>query len=281
MSSFYSLTKSLKACLFTATVYGWLVPTVWIADQLNEWMPTRQLTNTDWVIESGQQNTSWDLTTVDGTDTIESQDDAFEIQGSESSTQVITKSHRSAVQTSKQNNPSASETEELIAQKSDEGDPNVGSTAPKIAVQQHHLAKGLPSHPTKRFSARTRTARQGKCQVENPDIAKAGKNSYTVPKSTLKHYSTHWKDASRLAHLSWAMKKDGSRLGIRIRGISCKSPLKFTGLRRGDVVLSINDHSVQTEKDLLKVYSRLLFWKKMDVKVKRGSQTVTLKYNIT
>ena len=52
MSSFYSLTKSLKDCLFTTVLYGWLIPTVWVTDHLNEWLPSRQLTSTDWVIEA-------------------------------------------------------------------------------------------------------------------------------------------------------------------------------------------------------------------------------------
>ena len=68
MSALYTLTKTLKACLFTTALYGWLVPTTWVANQLNEWMPTRQLTSADWVIESGQPNASWDLVTLDGTE---------------------------------------------------------------------------------------------------------------------------------------------------------------------------------------------------------------------
>lgn len=140
--------------------------------------------------------------------------------------------------------------------------------------------KRIHSHSAKRFATKKKTARRGKCNVENPNIKRAGRNSYSVPKATVKHYSTHWKEASRLAHLSWAISGDGSRLGIRIRGISCRSPLKFTGLRRGDIVLSVNDNSVQSEKDLLKVYGKLLFWKKMDIKVKRGNETVTLRYDI-
>ena len=279
MSSLYSFTKTLKACLFTTALYGWLVPTVWIADQLNELIPSRQLTSTDWVIESGQPNTSWDLVTIDGTEVSDTPDEELELQTEDA---VSPTTDPSPVQTP--SNPSESDddyfsdVEQLIGSKSEEGRSNASRISPKTA--RHPLAKGHPNHISKRFNSK-KTARRGRCEVENPNITKAGKNSYTLPKSTLKHYSTHWKDASRLAHLSWAMQKDGSRLGIRIRGISCRSPLKFTGIRHGDVVLSINDHTVQSEKDLLKVYSRLLFWKKVDVKVKRGGRTLTLKYKIT
>ena len=276
MSSLYSFTKSLKACLFTTVLYGWLLPTAWVADHLNDWMPSRQLKSTDWVIEAGQPNTSWDLITVDGTHTVHTTAETRPSQDINSST--ISERHTSSTP-----RPSEAQivpaSEELIGTESDNGKPH--TAVPSTKVANRHLAKGDSNHTAKRFISKRTTARTGKCNVENPNITKSGKNAYTLPKSTLKHYSTHWRDASRLAHLSWAMKNDGSRLGIRIRGISCKSPLKFTGLRRGDVVLSINEHTVLSEKDLLKVYGRLLFWKKVDVKVKRGNRTLTLKYKIT
>ena len=132
---------------------------------------------------------------------------------------------------------------------------------------------------SKGISSTKKNARRGKCRVENPDIKRFGKNAYSVPKSTVKHYTRHWNEASRLAHLGWAIAKDGSRLGIRIRGIPCQA-IKIHWLRRGDIVLSVNDHAVQSEKDLLKVYGKLLFWKEMDLKVKRGNGTIILRYNI-
>ena len=75
MSPFYSLKKSFKACLFTVTIYGWLVPTVWISDQVDAWISSRQLTSTDWVIESGVPNTSWDLLTTDAQEEIQTEED--------------------------------------------------------------------------------------------------------------------------------------------------------------------------------------------------------------
>jgi S1-C subfamily serine protease len=101
-----------------------------------------------------------------------------------------------------------------------------------------------------------------------------------VPKKVVKHYSTHWKEANRLAHLTWASQPNGERSGIRLKGISCRSPLKYTGLRRGDVVVSVNGMPVDTERSLLKIYGRLMFWKKMEVVVKRGAKTITLQYDI-
>ena len=75
MSALFSFPKSLKSFLFTVTVYGWFVPTLWISEQLSEWIPTRQLTSSDWVIEAGTPNTSWDLVTTNGGLTIETKED--------------------------------------------------------------------------------------------------------------------------------------------------------------------------------------------------------------
>ena len=274
MSFIYTVRKSLQAGLFTATIYGWLVPTVWVSNQLNKWIPTHQLSSTDWVIESGIPNTSWDLITTDGSEKV---DDEESLNDKINETPAPTDtSNTENIEQSDPLPPSPLEdtnnvnNSELVAPVPSKTD----------SVNTMRTVKRVHSHSAKRFTTKKKTARRGKCNVENPNIKRAGKNAYSVPKSTVKHYSTHWKEASRLAHLSWAVARDGSRLGIRIRGISCRSPLKFTGLRRGDIVISVNDHSVQSEKDLLKVYGRLLFWKKMDVKVKRGKEMVTLRYDI-
>ena len=78
-------------------------------------------------------------------------------------------------------------------------------TFPIHRQQIHDITwqKGLPIILPSVSWGKEKTARKGKCEVENPNITKSGKNAYSLPKSTLKHYSTHWKDASRLAHLTW------------------------------------------------------------------------------
>ena len=276
MSAFYSFPKSLKAFLFTVTVYGWFVPTVWVSEQLSEWMPTRQLTSTDWVIEAGAVNTSWDLVTTNGHADSETKKETPVPETMDSvptPSAVPEKVSKSETHQSSNSQPSKDI-------HSDELETPIHSKKEGNKMTALRTGKVLHSHTAKRFSSKKKTARRGKCTVKNPDIKRSGKNDYSLPKSTVKHYSRHWNEASRLAHLSWAISGDGSRLGIRIRAISCRSPLKFTGLHRGDIVLSVNDHSVQSEKDLLKVYGKLLFWKKMDVKVKRGNETIILRYNI-
>ena len=73
-----------------------------------------------------------------------------------------------------------------------------------------------------------------------------------------------------MAHLSWAISGDTPDCDPD-QTISCRSPLKFTGLRRGDIVLSVNDHSVQSEKTF-KVYGNPIL-------EKDGRQSQTWKQN--
>ena len=71
----YFQSKIVKIFSVYCHIYGWFVPTLWISEQLSEWIPTRHLTSTDWVIEAGTPNTSWDLVTTDGELTIETKED--------------------------------------------------------------------------------------------------------------------------------------------------------------------------------------------------------------
>ena len=277
MTTFYKINTTFKSILFTSMVYGWFIPTLWVADQMKKLFPTHNLDSENWIIEEGVPNTSWDLVSIDA---------SLETENTPENEEVETSKEDMA---SLDNKPVEDKVSQKVMAIEKEDTPsdtlNTPTQSKQTSTAQHHTQR---NHPTRlglqtnlKSRAKTkRTARTGKCNAKNPDIEKHGRMAYSVPKRTVKHYSTHWKQASRLAHLSWAMNPDGSRLGVRIRAISCRSPLKFTGLKRGDVVITINGHSVQSEKDLLKVYGKLLFWKKMNVEVKRGKKLVTLQYDI-
>lgn len=279
MTSFYKISTTCKSILFTSMVYGWFIPTVWVADQLGKLFPTRDLDSQAWVIEEGAPNTSWDFVSIDASDEVslekptnlENEEVEIPIEKTESKIVNLPESEIQNQSTTEMG--LATDSVELSAET---GAKNHIDALPK---RHHPVRKTIQAKP-KAVYTKKRTARTGRCDATNPDIEKLGRMMYSVPKNTVKHYSTHWKQASRLAHLSWAMNPDGSRLGVRIRAISCRSPLKFTGLKRGDVVVTINGHSVQSEKDLLKVYGKLLFWKQMRVEVKRGNKLVTLQYDI-
>ena len=284
MWSVHHLHTTCKAILFSSMLYGWMIPTIGIGHLMQQWWPTSQLTDTNWVVEEGPANTSWDFISVDGIEDNESEDNEEQEDGD--FTQVDPKG--STINNT--SNKGAHASSASIAQSIESKEANqseISSIDNKTTLRPNPigprftkaLTRTQPSNHPKKLRTR-KVARRGKCTVENPNISTDNKGWTHVPKNVVKHYSTHWKEANRLAHLSWAKAPNGERLGIRIRGISCQSPLKFTGLKRGDVVLSINGIDLQQDKDLLKVYGKLMFWKQMKLKIKRGGQTITLKYKI-
>ncbi len=276
-----------KAILFSSVLYGWMIPTIGIGQLIQQWWPASQLSDTNWVVEEGPSNTSWDFITIDGVDAkdqenIEEDDDAPQ-EDNRLSSANSEKPNKDSSNTSAEVEQSESTVQSNELNKIDA--PTLVSTQSTVspAPVKSRFSKSLAINRTLTHPKKSRTrkqARRGKCSVKNPNISTDGKGWTHVPKNVVKHYSTHWKEANRLARLSWAKAPNGDRVGIRIRGISCQSPLKFTGLKRGDVVVSINGIAIQQDKDLLKVYSKLMFWRQMKVKVKRGGKMVTLKYKI-
>ena len=119
-----------------------------------------------------------------------------------------------------------------------------------------------------------------KCQIDNPNIEQIDPISFRMPKALFKHYATHWIEANSLARLVWKDNSNGEHYGIAIKHIACTSPLKFTGLQRGDVVLSVNEHTLQSDRDILKLYAKALLWKEIDVIILRKGKPMKLHYSI-
>lgn len=279
MGSINQTVKVIQATLFVSILYGWMIPTVLLNNVIQSLLPTSQLSSTDWVIEEGIENTRWDFVTIDGIEeALLPQEEVEDRTENESSDLSVATPNDSTKSTSEDNTVTDTQAPSNTSKEAEDSELySTGDATQTLASKKRFLKLNVQKPVSRKRKQRTR---RGKCTVDNPNISKKGTLSYHVPKKVLKHYSTHWKEASRLAHLSWAMNEQGDRMGVRIRAISCQSPLKFTGIRRGDVVVSINGMSVHNDKDLLKVYGRLLFWKNMNVTVKRGMKLVTIKYSI-
>lgn len=278
-----TIIKLLKTSLFVGTIYGWMVPSILLGEVIQDLFPTAKLNSQDWVIEAGEANQSFDFLTIDGLDTTkELEDDALEDQTDQQ------KAPKTTPRSQKQTSPEQMSTESIGDQDEESLSDGPHDPLPELTVKAPSgISKPFSKHPFKNSqlsttnkTTRKQTARRGKCTAENPDIQRVGSLRYTVPKKVIKHYSTHWNEANRLAHLTWVSQPNGERSGIRIKGISCRSPLRHTGLRHGDVVLSVNGMGVDTERALLKIYGRLMFWKKNERRGPKRFKTITLQYDI-
>lgn len=156
------------------------------------------------------------------------------------------------------------------------------------ANQSTNMNISAPIEPTIPITKRTKTDRSTKnakpqkkqCQITNPNIAEIAPGFFTMPKALFKHYATHWIEANALARLVWKDNADGEHYGITIKQIACTSPLKFTGLQRGDVVLTVNEHTIQSDRDILKLYTKALLWKEIDVIILRKGKPMKLHYSL-
>lgn len=83
------------------------------------------------------------------------------------------------------------------------------------------------------------------------------------------------------AALSKEVRLELSGEGVRINDLSRGSWFDRWGLRPGDVVMSIDGHALQGVDDAAAIYARLLVARAFVAKVKRGPDTVTLRYRFT
>jgi type II secretory pathway component PulC len=266
----FNLKASIKSLAFTIVLYGWMIPTLGLGQMIKSWLPME--------IQMTQQ---WQISKVNGNDNTATWDFSMEPSPSENPDEVTEDNTRK-----KEVREEVARTEDVVSEQikdsalvqSEPVITAIGAKAtqkisPKI-IARHPSIKSI--HTKKK---RTTKKRGKKCSPKSLNITQVGKRSYNLPKKVIRHYSRNWKEAQQLAHLRWST-KDQKRQGIKIQHISCKSPLRLSGLEKGDVVVSINGHKIQKDADLLKVYGRLMVWKKMEIKVKRNQRFITVKYSI-
>ena len=156
------------------------------------------------------------------------------------------------------------------------------------ANQSTNMDISASIEPTMPITKRTKADRPTKnakpqktqCHITNPNIEEVEPGFFRMPKALFKHYATHWIEANTLARLVWKDNADGEHYGITIKQIACTSPLKFTGLKRGDVVLTVNEHTIQSDRDILKLYTKALLWKEIDVIILRKGKPMKLHYSL-
>lgn len=121
----------------------------------------------------------------------------------------------------------------------------------------------------------------GKCTPEPVDgIRSAGTHRWEVERSLVKSYT---RDIDGLYSLGAARShtgSDGEPDGYRLTKVGCKSPLHAAGLKRGDVVHSVNGQPVTTSAQVVKAYAKHHKSRRLRVEITRGGQSMTLRYKV-
>ena len=183
--------------------------------------------------------------------------------------------------TKRVNDPSSVKRKEPLPQQTDTPSKKILVSPPSSL----HPFQKVQRNNTTRKIKRKEKRKTKRCTSANPDITllskSSGKGTYSLPKSLVTHYSRNWKEANRLANLAWSTNKQGDVRGIKIRHIYCKSPLRYSGLKKGDIVLSVNGTSINSNVKLIRLLPKIRFWKKIELEIIRRGKPLKLEYSIS
>jgi hypothetical protein len=120
--------------------------------------------------------------------------------------------------------------------------------------------------------------KRGRCRTSNPDIHPKKDGTYDVRRSLVEHYTSSLKNFNSLGW-SGPYKENGER-GWKIGGFGCNSPLHFAGLRRGDIVKTVNGKKTNTWIQVFGAYQRLKHKEDFVVAVVRRGEPIELRYHL-
>ena len=271
-STFYN---AMKTMAITGLCYGWFVPVGLVSSIFKRAYPTAELTE-EWTIEQSQTQIGSILSEVtqpsSTVETIVEKTAKNETTVPPSSKSESTNSVTPTVVSTPTPSISTSQDRTLTQTSNNE----TAIRKPFSLVRAPNLPKTF-----KQNEVRSVKGQRKKCSSNASDegIIQISTTEFQLSKKLVRKYRNDWKAAQKLARLSWYT-QNGERKGLRIRGIGCGSPVRFSGLKPGDIVLSVNNKSLTSETELLATYGRLLVWKDIELSIVRNGRPMALQYSI-
>ena len=131
------------------------------------------------------------------------------------------------------------------------------------------------------FTRRAKKGRKSQCAVPHPNI-REGETSgvMEIDRSLVDYYTSSLKRFMELGY-SEPFNRDGVK-GFYIGGFGCKSPVHKAGLRRGDVVLTVNGKKTRTWIGVYLMYKKLKKKENFEVVVLRRGENEprTLRFRV-
>ena len=113
-------------------------------------------------------------------------------------------------------------------------------------------------------------------------VERLDSKTYLLSDEHFDYYMSHHKKARNLADLRIISARNSDTFrGIRIKNISCDSPLYHMGLRRGDLVLSVSGTNLSSYSQMWKAYRQAKKASSFSVTIRRGKQIMTNQYTPT
>lgn len=268
-----TLYNAVKTVVITGLCYGWFVPVGMVGSILQKAYPTSQLTE-EWTIQSDGNLTGslpWNSQDVEPI-----LDDNIEQPIADDMPQSKYPTKTPATPEAPQPVPTPLPTDFTATSSIDKTTSGTTIQKPFSKIRVRTAPKNLKQH-----TGSSVKSKRNKCaaKASKDGITKLSGTEYQLNKKLIRKYRNNWKEAQKLARLSWYT-QNGERKGIRIRGIGCHSPVRHSGLRPGDVVLAINNKPLTSEKDLLATYGRMMIWKDVELSILRNGRPLSIQYAI-
>ncbi|MCB9675508.1 MAG: hypothetical protein H6737_10355 [Alphaproteobacteria bacterium] len=138
---------------------------------------------------------------------------------------------------------------------------------------------GVFKPPTGRqTSGVTQKESRRECVKSYEGITQRSDGTYEVSRDLVNYYSASVKHFNELG---WSKPNDrGDGDGWYISGFGCNDPLYHGGLRRGDVVLTVNGKKTNSMLQVFMLYSKVKTKSHFEVKVRRRGKHIVLRYDV-
>jgi general secretion pathway protein C len=110
-------------------------------------------------------------------------------------------------------------------------------------------------------------------------VKEVGENRWQISRSAIESVRENFADQMRLAQMQPRM-VDGKTDGFLVRSINPRSLLAKVGLRRGDVIIDVNNIKLDSPEKGLQVFQQLREARQINVAVERKGQPMSFVYEI-
>ena len=110
-------------------------------------------------------------------------------------------------------------------------------------------------------------------------VREIGENRWMISRSTIESVRENFADQLRLAHMQ-PRTVDGKTDGFLIQRINPRSLLVKVGLRRGDVIIDVNNIKLDSPEKALQVFQQLREARQITVAVERKGKPMSFEYEI-
>ncbi len=114
---------------------------------------------------------------------------------------------------------------------------------------------------------------------KTPEIRQVGENRWQIPRTTAEASRQNLSEELRLAQMQPRI-IEGRTDGFLIRSIKRSSMLNKLGLRRGDVIMSVNDIALDSPEKALQVFQQLREARQINLAVERKGKAMTFAYEL-